>query len=124
MSDDAADDNVLNFLAASVESLRDKVDTLSQQMVTKADLGEMVTKADLRGLVTQSDLRDLATKADVIALRGDIERVHLRLDAIERTLSTRLDALETEISRLRSVLYLLAKDQPELLRLLGQGPFS
>jgi len=28
--------------------------------------------------------------------------------------------VETDISRLRSVLYLLVKDKPEMLRLLGQ----
>jgi hypothetical protein len=34
----------------------------------------------------------------------------------------RLDRIETEIGRLRSVVYLLVKDKPERLRLLGQSP--
>jgi hypothetical protein len=32
--------------------------------------------------------------------------------------------VETEISRIRSVVYLLNKDKPELLRILGWGPVS
>jgi hypothetical protein len=55
------------------------------------------------------------------AVRGDLERVHLRLDSIEKMISARLDRVETEVSRLRSVVYLLVKDKPELLRLLGEA---
>jgi hypothetical protein len=58
------------------------------------------------------------------AVRGDIERVHLRLDPIERMLSARVDRVETEVTRLRSVVYLLVKDRPELLRLLGETSLS
>lgn len=36
--------------------------------------------------------------------------------------SSRLSLIETEMSRLRSVVHLLAKDNPEILRLLGQTP--
>ena len=43
---------------------------------------------------------------------------------IERMLSARLDRVETEVSRLRSVVYLLVKERPELLRLLGETPLS
>jgi hypothetical protein len=49
----------------------------------------------------------------------DEEQIHLRLDYIDRA---RLDQIEAEISRLRSVLYLLVKDKPGMLRLLGQSP--
>ena len=75
-------------------------------------------------MATKSELRRLEEKmeAGFTAVRGDIERVSLRLDTIERALSTRLSQIETEVSRLRSVLYLLVKDQPELLRLLGSDP--
>lgn len=52
----------------------------------------------------------------------DIEQVHLWLDPIERTLRARPDRIETEMNRLRSVVYLLVKDKPEMLRLLGQSP--
>ena len=40
----------------------------------------------------------------------------------ERALRARLDQIETEMSRMRSVLYLLVKDRPDMLRLLGQPP--
>lgn len=56
------------------------------------------------------------------AVRGDIEQAHLRLDSIERNLWARLDRIEAEVSRLRSVLYLPVKDRPGMLRLLAQTP--
>jgi hypothetical protein len=91
--------NLLNFIAATVETMRD-------QMATKSDIARLEAKMEV----------------DVAAVRGDIEQIHLRLDSIERALSARLGQIETEMSRLRSVVYLLAKDRPELLRLLGQTP--
>jgi hypothetical protein len=63
-------------------------------------------------------------EAGFVAVRGDIERVHLRLDSIERMVSGRADRVEAEVSRLRSVVYLLVKDRPELLRLLGETGLS
>jgi hypothetical protein len=53
---------------------------------------------------------------------SDQERENLHLDPIESALRARLDQIETEMSRLRSVVYLLVKDRPEMLRLLGQTP--
>jgi hypothetical protein len=99
MSDEPDDNNLLNFIAATVEAMRD-------QMATKSDIARLEAKLEV----------------ETTAIRGDIERVHLRLDSIERALTARLSQLETEISRLRSVVYLLVKDRPELLRLLGQEP--
>ncbi len=97
--------NLINFIAVTLESMRD----------------QMATKDDLRSLEVR--LTD-KLEAEVTALRGDIERVHLRLDSLEKMLRVRLDQMDAEISRLRSVLYLLVKDRPELLRLLGQPPAS
>ena len=108
--------DLLQFIATTVETMRD-------QMATKSDLRQleerMATKSDIRRLEER-----MATKmeAGFTAVRGDIERVSLRLDTIERALSARLSLIETEVSRLRSVVYLLVKDQPELLRLLGTEP--
>src|SRR5262249_40885667 len=103
---------VLGFIVSTVEAIRD-------QMATKADLetirDQMATKADIARL-------ELRLESEIAAVRGDIEQVHLRLDSIERTLSTRLSQIESDVSRLRSVVYILAKDRPELLRLLGQEP--
>jgi outer membrane protein TolC len=98
------DDDLLTFIAATIESMRD-------QMATKSDLERMATKSDIARLEVQ-----------LTAVRGDIEQVHLRLDSIERALTARLSQIETEVSRLRSVVYLLVKDKPEMLRLLGQTP--
>jgi len=100
--------NLIKFIAATVESMRD-------QMATKADLAQMATKSDIALLEAKLDEK-------TTAIRGDLERVNLRLDSIERALRARLDQIETEMSRLRSVLYLLVKDKPDMLRLLGQTP--
>jgi len=75
-------------------------------------------------MATKNDLRqvELSLSTEIQAVRGDIEQVQLRLNTIEKALTTRLNQIETELSRLRSVVYLLVKDKPELLRLLGQEP--
>ena len=137
------DSNLINFIATTVESLRQRVDTISDQMATKVDLAnlrdQMATKDDLarvesnleslrEQMATKEDLaalRDqMATKDDLSLLattvRGDFEQVHFRFDTLERVMSTRFGQVETDISRLRSVLYLLVKDKPDMLRLLGQ----
>ncbi|HEX8352614.1 MAG TPA: hypothetical protein VF611_06940 [Pyrinomonadaceae bacterium] len=64
---------------------------------------------------------------------GGVEQVHLRLDGIEKAISSRLDHVGSEMSRMRSVLYLPVKDRPDMLRLpradaagrrLSRGRFS
>jgi len=134
--------NLINFIAATVETMRDQMVEMRDQMVVKSDLNQMATKSDLASvrdeiayiggqvetmrdqMATKSDIARLEARLEVetAAIRGDIEQVHLRLDSIERTLRARLDQIETEMSRLRSVVYLLVKDKPEMLRLLGQTP--
>ncbi|HVF51750.1 MAG TPA: hypothetical protein VNA19_16820 [Pyrinomonadaceae bacterium] len=110
MSSHSPNDDLLNFIASTVETMRD----------------QMATKDDIAGMATKSDIARLESKLEVeaTAIRGDIEQTHLRLDSIERALSARLSHIETEMSRLRSVVYLLVKDQPEMLRLLGQSPLG
>ena len=64
MSNQSSDDhNLLNFIA-------DQVETICDQMATKSDLARLESKME----------------AEFTAVRGDIERVHLRLDSIERAL--------------------------------------
>ena len=112
-----------------------KDDLAELRMATKDDLAElrMAMKDELIGLSEEITAVRSEAKADVARLearmdtgfttvRGDIERVNFRLDSIDRALSTRLSQVETEVSRIRSVVYLLAKNQPELLRLLGSNP--
>ena len=57
--------------------------------------------------------------ASVTAVRGDIEQVQLRLDSMEHNVASRFENVEGEISRLRSAVYVLGKDRPDVLRLLG-----
>jgi glycine cleavage system regulatory protein len=120
---------VLRFLAASVESVRLKVDRIDERTeaiegrVANIE-GRVVTiegrMATIEGRVATIESR-MATKDDITMVRGDIERLDLRLDAIDRGLTIRLDTTDLSISRLRSAVYLLAKDQPEILKLLGQA---
>lgn len=98
-----------------------RVDSIESQMATKDDLAKLrkETKDDFATL-----RNEMATKIDLTRLEttmhGEFEQVHLRLDSIDRSLSTRIGQVESEVSRLRSVVYLLVKDKPDMLRLLGQ----
>ncbi|MGI9069407.1 MAG: hypothetical protein ACR2HX_23765 [Pyrinomonadaceae bacterium] len=141
------DKNLISFIASTVEAMRDQMATkadlavLKAQMATKAELAavkddlarvesQMATKDDLAKLRNETKdglakLRnEMATKIDLARLEttmhGEFEQVHLRLDSIDRSLSTRIGQVESEVSRLRSVLYWLVKDKPDMLRLLGQ----
>lgn len=154
------DNNLIHFIATTVETLRSRLDTIGEQMATKVDLAnlrdemavnlanlrdQVATKEDLAALrdemVTKEDLAavkedlavlksQMATKDDLArvelnfdakttAIRGDIEQVQIRLDSIDRGVGARMGLVETEISRLRSVVYLLVKDKPDMLRILG-----
>lgn len=120
MSDqEPENNNLIKFIAATVETMRDQMAEMRDQMATKSDLEGMATKKDLAQLEER-----LTTKleVEVTAIRGDIEQIHLRLDSIERAIRVRLDRVEAEVSRLRSVVYLLVKDRPDMLRLLGETP--
>ena len=144
------DQNLLNFIASTVETLRVRIDSMSEQiagMATKVDLAnlrdelwdEMATKADLAALrdemATKADLArvesnlarmesQMATNDGLARLEttmhGEFERVHIRIDSLDRGMGSRMGLIETDVSRLRSVLYLLVKDKPDMLRLLGQ----
>ncbi|HWN11036.1 MAG TPA: hypothetical protein VNO50_17490 [Pyrinomonadaceae bacterium] len=141
-----SDSNLLNFIASTVEALRVRVDTINDQMygmATKVDLAnlrdEMATKEDLARVESKIALleSEMATKADLnrlegrmatkeglarleTTMQGEFERVHIRIDSLDRGMGSRMGLIETDVSRLRSVLYLLVKDKPDMLRLLGQ----
>lgn len=95
--------NLLNFIASTVEMIRDR-------MATKDELAEVEARLTRK------------IEVETTAIRGDLEQVHLRLDGIDKAVSSRVDHVEAEMSRMRSVLYLLVKDRPDMLRLLGQSP--
>ena len=115
MSNQQPEENekLLNFIAATVEMIRDR-------MATKEDLARVETR--LTDKIDKLDGRVSKLEVETAVIRGEVEQVHLRLDGIEKTLSSRLNHIEAEMSRLRSVLYLLVKDRPDMLRLLGQTP--
>jgi hypothetical protein len=149
------DQNLLNFIATTVETLRVRIDAMSDQMAgmaTKVDLAnlrdEMATKEDLARVesnvarvesnvarvesnVARLELNldrvesQMATKDGLARLEttmhGEFERVHIRIDSLDRGMGSRMGLIETDVSRLRSVLYLLVKDKPDMLRLLGQS---
>jgi len=102
-------DNLIGFIASTVEKLRDDVVTMRDQMAIKEDL------ARLEGRFSEK------LDVSITSVRGDIEQVQLRLDSIDHGMSSRFEHLEGELSRLRSAVYLLGKDRPEVLRLLGQA---
>ena len=130
--------DLIKFIATTVESLRGQMETMREQMATKDDLAAIETRMETRmdnrfdaireEMATKQELHDLekrlTTRIDRLevktdAMRGDIEQVQVRLDSIDRGVSARAGLVETEVSRIRSVVYLLAKDRPEILRLLG-----
>src|SRR2546428_4340050 len=104
--------DLIGFIASTVEKLRDDVVTMRDQMATKEDL------ARLEGRFSEK------LDVSITSVRGDIEQVQLRLDSIEHGMSSRFEHVEGELSRLRSAVYLLGKDRPEVLRLLGQAGAS
>jgi outer membrane murein-binding lipoprotein Lpp len=113
-------DNLLNFIAATVEMIRDR-------MATKDELANVEARLSSRMDGLESKVDNLEVKVDKLevttaVIRGEVEQVHLRLDGIDRAVSSKMDHVEAEMSRMRSVLYLLVKDRPDMLRLLGQSP--
>jgi hypothetical protein len=78
MSDqEPENNNLINFIAVTVETMRDQMVGMRGQIVEIQD--QMATKSDLAQLESR-----LTTKLEVeiTAVRGDIEQVHLRLDSI------------------------------------------
>lgn len=104
-------------LSKEVESLSGEVSFIAGQVDTVRD--QMATKDDIAQL---EDRFTTKLEVQITAVRGDVEQVNLRLDSIDRSIRGRVDQIETEMSRMRSVLYLLVKDRPDMLRLLGQIP--
>jgi chromosome segregation ATPase len=112
------EESLLKFIASTVERNQERLDSLSEGFDSLAvgfDSLSMRFDSLSQSVATKDELRTQTT-----AIRGDIEQVQLRLDSIERTLNTRMGQIEADLSRLRSAVYLLSKERPEVLRLLGQ----
>jgi hypothetical protein len=95
---DANNNEIIGFIGARFEAMADRFNAIEERMVTKAH-----------------------HDASIAAVRGDIEQVQLRLDSMEHGITSRFEHVEGEISRLRSAVYVLGKDQPDVLRLLGHA---
>lgn len=105
------DKNLINFIATTVETVRHQVETVRDQVESlHGQVGTM-----RKEMATKNDLNRLET-----TMHGEFEQVHLRLNSIDRSHANRMGQVESEVSRIRSVVYLLVKDKPEMLRLLGQ----
>ena len=96
MADSNNNTELIGFIASSVETLRADIASVRSEMVTKTTFDAAIT-----------------------AVRGDIEQVQLRFDSMEHSVASRFELVEGQISRLRSAVYVLGKDDPDVLRLLG-----
>jgi hypothetical protein len=96
-----SNENLIGFIASSVETINDRLNGIEERM------GTLATKAQLEAATT--------------AIRGDIDQVHMRLDTMDHSIAARFEQVEGQLSRLRSAVYLLGKDRPEILRLLGHN---
>ena len=100
---DSNNNELIGFIGGRFEALNERFEALSGQLDSVKQ--RMVTKDHLDVSIT--------------AVRGDIEQVHLRLDSLEHRIVSRDEHFDAEISRLRSAVYVLGKDRPDVLRLLG-----
>ncbi len=119
MNEERANDpnRLIEFIASAVEALRLEMGGV------RVEMGGMRAQMDSMRVQMDTMRAEMATKdqmnAGFAAVRADIERLALRLDQVDRSHSLRTAAVETEVSRIRSVVYVLAKDQPDLVRMLG-----
>jgi len=93
---DSNNDELIGFIGGRFEAMSERLNAIEGRMVT----------------IEHHD-------ASITAVRGDIEQVQLRLDSMEHSVASRFELVEGQISRLRSAVYLLGKDDPDVLRLLG-----
>lgn len=125
---------LIAFIAGRFEVMADRLNSIERQMATKEDLARLDGRVDVLAGRVDSIEQGMATKQDMARLegrfnerlevattsiRGDIEQVQLRLDSMEHRISSRVEHFDAEISRLRSAVYVLGKDRPDVLRLLG-----
>jgi hypothetical protein len=117
------DNQLLNFIATTVETLSARLDEVGEQVVTKVDLTNLREQMQNDLATLREELRaEMATKDDLslmaTTVRGDFDQVHLR--SAGKGDDHEIRSGRNGHSRIRSVLYLLVKDKPDMLRLLGQ----
>ena len=130
------DNQLLNFIASTVETLRVRIDTIREQMATKVDLAnlrdelreEMATKVDLARAENEMATlaraeNQMATKDGLarleIAMQGEFEQVHMRIYSIDRGISSRVDLVEAELGHMRSVLLLAGQGRAQYAAATG-----
>ena len=94
---DSNNSELIGFIGGRFEAMSERLNVIEGRMVT----------------IEHHD-------ASITVVRGDIEQVQLRLDSMEHGIAARYENVEGEISRLRSSVYVLGKDRPDVLRLLGR----
>ena len=73
MGEEKPDHNgLLNYIAGTVENLRDQVATMRDQMATKDDLRQVELRLSAK------------IETEIAVVRGDVEQVQLRLTSIEK----------------------------------------
>jgi len=94
---DSNNNELIGFIGGRFEAMSERLNAIEGRMVTREH-----------------------HDASITSIRGDIEQVQLRLDSMEHSIASRFENVEVEISRLRSAVYVLGKDRPDVLRLLGR----
>ena len=83
------DHDLLSFIASTVETLRVRIDTISDQMAG------MATKVDLANL--RDELRDeMATKSDLARVESNIARIESNIARIESQMATKDELARVE----------------------------
>lgn len=110
-------DKLINFIANTVESLRQRVDTISEQMATKIDLAnlrdematefaavkeQMVTKDELAAvkaqMATKDELKDgLAALRIEMATKNDLGRLETTMRGEFEQVHLRLDSIDRRV---------------------------
>lgn len=115
---DSNNDELIAFIAGRFEVMADRLNTIEKEMATKEDLARLEGRFSERFASLDGRLSERIEVATT-SIRGDIEQIHLRLDSLDHRISSRDEHFDAEISRLRSAVYVLGKDRPDVLRLLG-----
>ena len=115
---DSNNDELIGFIAGRFEVMADRLNSIEQQMATKEDFARLEGRFSERFASLDGRLSERIEVATT-SIRGDIEQIHLRLDSLDHRISSRDEHFDAEISRLRSAVYVLGRDRPDVLRLLG-----
>lgn len=113
-------DKLRDELAAKEDLARVELNVARvESRLERVESGFERVESRLEGVESQMATKDGLARLET-TMHGEFERVHIRIDSLDRGMGSRMGLIETDVSRMRSVLYLLVKDKPDMLRLLGQ----